>query len=134
MKNIDMIKSAFEAHKKGDLEQAEKLAKRITNNFNLQNDDFFFAINAVLYQPYADVSRQLVKDSRSSLIGDLSLPKRVDLKIVINVNVVTGNGSLRVIFDDEGIKSITQQRAGQHTSNVNTIVESWLESEFGKVN
>lgn len=134
MKNIDIIKSAFEAHKNGELQQAEKLSSRIGANFNLQDDDYVFSIISELYQPYAKVSRELVKDSRSSLIGDKSLPKRVDLKIAIDVNVVNDSGSLRVVFDDEGIRSITQQRAGQYANDVNEIVENWLESEFGKLN
>lgn len=133
MRNIDIIKSAFEAHKAGELQQAEKLAGRIAANFNLQDDDYIYSIIAELSQPYAAISRELVKDSRSSLIGDMSLPKRVDLKIAIDVKVVTGSGSLRVVFDVEGIRSITQQRAGQYTSDVKTIVENWLEDEFGKL-
>lgn len=137
MKNIDIIKSAFEAHKNGDLQQAEKLSKRIAANFNLQDDDYAFSIISELYQSCSDVSRELVKDSRSMLNGDESLPQRVDLKIAIDVNVVNGGGSLRVVFDDEGIRSITQQRVGQfrlyvgvYRKDVNEIVENWLETEF----
>lgn len=142
MDNQSAISELFSIFNAGDIDKAEALARRIKNNFCIEDDEFIFDLDCAVYKPNYKMGKKLIADGTPELIAE----KEEDREGVLNRQAVKcrikvterfskheiAGSSFTIKLDENGISSITASIV-HRKDEAKEIIDCWLVRDFGQV-
>lgn len=100
--NLAKIAEAHALFEDGNLNDCDKTLKRITNNFQIEHDEYVFTGLFELYQPTKELAEKLIDEGKPELVGDNDyLADKAYLKYAIKTVVYVESTDPYDVIDDE---------------------------------
>ncbi len=146
MTNREQIMAAFQLFNSGQIKEAQKLCDRIEKNFNIDDDETEFKIEAKVCQPYKKTASELPDELIWNNVADKSGfdPSEYEISVYISskskeeILLMKGNAYVEDCYGHAltncYIKENGQIRSSTYRGRIigREALKKWLDAEFGK--
>lgn len=139
MKNFEKLQEIYSLFNHGDVRCYAEL-ERLRNNFEIDDDELVFEIDATSCQPMKEIAEKLISEGKKDLVGDEKfLTNQAYLKEEIKTNIYVKNRfgkktlfhmSIRLDGDGEIAAITSRHKCSEEREYAKKVVNKWLKKEF----